>query len=106
LEHGVEPDLRLSRQMVSIGAGIVRSAGSGDISMDKWVEFAVAWLPFLLLIGFWFWFSRRNGMQARGSSGVTMIELYEQQVAETRRMNGFLERIAISMEKHEASRGS
>jgi hypothetical protein len=34
-----------------------------------------------------------------------MIELYEQQVAETRRMNGFLERIAQSMEKHEP-RGS
>jgi hypothetical protein len=35
-----------------------------------------------------------------------MIELYEQQVAETRRMNGFLERIALSMEKHEPPRGS
>jgi hypothetical protein len=44
-------------------------------------------------------------MQARGASGVTMIELYEQQVAETRRMNNFLERIALSLEKHEA-RGS
>lgn len=74
--------------------------------MDKWVELGVAWLPFLLLIGAWLWFSRRNGMQARGSSGATLIELYEQQVAETRRLNGFLERIAISMEKHEASRGS
>jgi ATP-dependent Zn protease len=75
-------------------------------AMDKWVELAVAWLPFVLLIGAWFWFSRRNGMQARGSSGATLIELYEQQVAETRRMNGFLERIAISMEKHEPPRGS
>ena len=58
-------------------------------------------MPFLALIGLWFWFSRRNGMQARGASGVTLIELYEQQVAETRRMNGFLERIATSLEKRE-----
>ena len=34
-----------------------------------------------------------------------MIELYEQQVAETRRMNGLLERIAQSLEKHEPPRG-
>jgi hypothetical protein len=40
-------------------------------------------------------------MQAKGSSGASMIELYEQQVAETRRMNGFLERIAVAMEKRE-----
>jgi ATP-dependent Zn protease len=73
--------------------------------MNSWVELAVSWFPFLVLIGLWFWFSRRNGMQARGSSGATMIELYEQQVAETQRMNGFLERIALSLEKHESSAG-
>ena len=75
-------------------------------AVNKWVELAVSWLPFLALIGVWFWFSRRHGMQARGASGVTLIELYEQQVAETRRMNGFLERIALSLEKHEARGGS
>ena len=74
--------------------------------MNKWVELGVSWLPFLALIALWFWFSRRNGMQARGASGATLIELYEQQVAETRRMNGFLERIALSLEKHEARGGS
>jgi ATP-dependent Zn protease len=73
--------------------------------MNSWVELAVSWLPFVLLIGLWFWFSRRYGLQARGSSGATMIALYEQQVAETRRMNGFLERIAQSLEKHEPTRG-
>ena len=45
-------------------------------------------------------------MQARGSSGASLIELYEQQVAETRRMNVFLERIAASLEKHEKSAGN
>lgn len=72
--------------------------------MNNWVELAVAWVPFVVLLGLWFWFSRRNGMQARGSSGATLIELYEQQVAEARRMNGFLERIVLSMEKHEPPR--
>ena len=67
--------------------------------MNEWISLAVSWLPFLLLIAAWFWLSRRNGMQARGSSGASMIELYEQQVAETRRMNGFLERIATAMER-------
>jgi ATP-dependent Zn protease len=71
--------------------------------MNEWISLAVSWLPFLLLIAVWFWLSRRNGMQARGASGASMIELYEQQVAETRRMNGFLERIAVAMEKRESS---
>jgi hypothetical protein len=91
----IEPAAALIRQTFWAGGAV----------MDRWVELAVSWLPFLLLIGLWFWFSRRSGMQARGKSGVTLIELYEQQVAETRRMNGFLERIAQSMEKHEP-RGS
>jgi ATP-dependent Zn protease len=71
--------------------------------MNDWMGLVVAWLPFLVLMVLWFWFSRRNGMQARGSSGSTLIELYEQQVAETRRMNQFLERIAASLEKRESA---
>ena len=49
--------------------------------MNELMSLAVSWLPFLLLIGLWFWLSRRTGMQARTASGVTMIELYEQRVA-------------------------
>ena len=74
--------------------------------MNDWMALAASWLPFVVLIGVWFWLSRRNGMQARGSSGANLIELYEQQVAETRRMNVFLERIATSLEKREGSAGS
>jgi ATP-dependent Zn protease len=71
--------------------------------MDEWMSLAASWLPFLVLIGVWFWVSRRTGMQARGSSGATMIELYEQQLVEGRRMNLILERIAASLEKGESS---
>jgi ATP-dependent Zn protease len=74
--------------------------------MNDWMALVASWLPFVVLMGLWFWFSRRNGMQARGSSGATMIELYEQQVAETRRMNTNLERIAASLEKRGNSAGN
>jgi len=67
--------------------------------MDQWLSLLLSWLPFLVLIGVWFWISRSAGMKARGRSGITMIELYEQQVEETRRMNATLERIAVAMEK-------
>jgi ATP-dependent Zn protease len=72
--------------------------------MNDWMSLMASWLPFLVLIGLWFWFSRRSGMQARTASGVTMIELYEQQVAETRRMNATLERIATASEKRALKR--
>ena len=74
--------------------------------MNDWMALAASWLPFVVLIDVWFWLSRRSGMQARGSSGVSLIELYEQQVTETRRMNVFLERIAASLEKREKSAGN
>ena len=52
--------------------------------MNEWLSLLLSWLPFLLLIGVWVWFSRGVGMRARGRSGAAMIELYEQQVEETR----------------------
>jgi ATP-dependent Zn protease len=67
--------------------------------MNEWLSLLMSWLPFLLLIGVWVWLSRGVGMRARGRSGITMIELYEQQVEETRRMNITLERIAAALEK-------
>ena len=69
--------------------------------MNDWVSLLLSWVPLLVLICVWVWFSRRAGMQARGRSGITMIELYEQQVEETRRMNATLERIAAVMEKRQ-----
>jgi len=68
---------------------------------SDWTALLISWLPFLILIGVWFYLSRSMGMRARSASGATMIELYEQQVAETRRMNSLLERIAVTLEKHE-----
>lgn len=59
----------------------------------------VTLLPFLIFIAIAIWYGRSAGLRARAPSGVTMLELYEQQIAETRRMNATLERIAAIMEK-------
>jgi hypothetical protein len=56
--------------------------------MNDWVNLPVSWLPFLLLLGVWLYFSRYHGMQARGSStGATLI------FTSSRWMNANLERI-------------
>ena len=72
--------------------------------MNEWMSLAVSWLPFLLLIGVWFWLSRRSGMQARTASRSDYRELYEQQLTECRHMNLMLERIAASLEKTKVGR--
>lgn len=55
-----------------------------------------SWLPFLVLVGIWLWYSRAS---RRPSSGTSWVDLYEQQVAENRRTNALLERIAAALEK-------
>ena len=63
---------------------------------NRWlVEQIVSWLPFIVLIGIWVWLSCRWSL----GNTAKLIQLYEQQVAETSRMNVFLERIAVSLEK-------
>jgi ATP-dependent Zn protease len=64
---------------------------------SPWViSLIVSWLPFLALVGVWLWLSRRN---LRSSSGTNWVDLYEQQIAENRRTNALLERIAVALEK-------
>ncbi|HEV2157982.1 hypothetical protein [Bradyrhizobium sp.] len=70
---------------------------SGSGGSPPWVvSLIVSWLPFVVLVGVWIWFSRRR---LRGSSGMNLVDLYEQQVAESRRTNALLERIAAALEK-------
>lgn len=38
--------------------------------MNDWMSLAASWLPFLVLIGLWFWFARKSGMQARGNASL------------------------------------
>ncbi|WP_409192144.1 hypothetical protein [Bradyrhizobium sp. RDM4] len=60
------------------------------------ISLIVSWLPFLVLVGVWLWYSRAA---RRSSSGTSWVDLYEQQVAENRRTNALLERIAAALEK-------
>ncbi|MET4198617.1 hypothetical protein [Bradyrhizobium sp. LA6.12] len=55
-----------------------------------------SWWPFILIVGGSTLAMRV--MRQRTSSGATMIDLYEQQIAETRRTNAGLERIAAALE--------
>jgi ATP-dependent Zn protease len=66
----------------------------------------VAWLPFVLLIVVLVVMARWQGMRSRGPSGASLIELYEQQVAETRKMNTTLARIAVALEQGARQAGS
>jgi hypothetical protein len=56
-----------------------------------------SWWPFILIMGGWILVTRL--MRQRAASGASMIDLYEQQIAETRRTNAGLERIAAALEK-------
>jgi hypothetical protein len=73
---------------------------------EEWVSVLVAWLPFLLLIVALVVMARWQGTRSRGPSGHSLIELYEQQVAETRRLNTTLERIAVALEQRANQAGS
>ncbi|WP_157785161.1 hypothetical protein [Bradyrhizobium yuanmingense] len=73
----------------------VNARGGSDGS--SWAfSLIVSWLPFLALMGFWLWYAR---FSRRSSSGTSWVDLYEQQVAENRRTNALLERIATALEK-------
>jgi ATP-dependent Zn protease len=61
-----------------------------------WVRVLLSWWPFIVMIIAWIVVMRVS--RQRTASGATMIELYEQQIAETRRTNATLERIAGALE--------
>jgi hypothetical protein len=65
---------------------------------EEWIAVLVNWLPFLLLIVVFLLLARWQGLRWRGPSGHSLIEIYEQQVAETRKLNASLERIAVALE--------
>lgn len=55
-----------------------------------------SWWPFVVLIAVWLLITRYS---QRTSSGISVIELCEQQLAETQRINVNLERIAAALDK-------
>ena len=65
--------------------------------LSYWISVLVSWTPFVALMAVWIFLTRFN--RQRTASGLTMIELYEQQIAETRRTNDTLEKIATALNK-------
>jgi hypothetical protein len=64
---------------------------------EDWLRILLSWLPFVVLILAYILCARFT--RQRTASGLTMIELYEQQLAETRRTNATLEKIAAALDK-------
>ena len=62
------------------------------------VSLLSSWFPFIVLVIVWVWLFRTMGKRWRSPSGATWGELTEQQVAEIRRLNVTLERIAVALE--------
>ena len=66
--------------------------------MDRWVNVLMSWLPFVLLVGFWIWFTRQKGIFGKQSRLLDRnAELFERQVE-------LLERVAIALEKRNDQR--
>jgi hypothetical protein len=60
----------------------------------------MSWVPFIVLLIVWLLLMRSIRTRwGRSPSGAMPLELAEQQLAETRRMNATLERIALALEK-------
>jgi hypothetical protein len=62
----------------------------------EWTRVFVSWVPFIVMVIAMFVCVRLY--RPRAASGATMVQLYEQQLTETRRTNATLERIAAALE--------
>jgi hypothetical protein len=62
----------------------------------EWTRVFVSWVPFIMMVIAMFVCVRLY--RPRAASGATMVQLYEQQLTETRRTNATLERIAAALE--------
>ena len=82
------------------GAGLLRCPikedGNAYMSSGDWLSVLLSWWPFVMLIGAWIVVSR---FTCRTKSGGSAIELCQQQLTETQRININLERIVAALDK-------
>ena len=64
--------------------------------MDAWWKAVISWIPFLLLIGFWFYFMKKMKPSRQG-------QLIERSVEHMARVETLLEQIAASVERRPSS---
>jgi len=70
--------------------------------MQTFVGLVISWAPMLLLIGVWIYFMRRSGGLKQGQYFEEVRNYLSDHIAETRRMNANLERIAAVLEARDA----
>jgi ATP-dependent Zn protease len=73
--------------------------------MRTFVELVISWAPMLLLIGVWIYFMRRSGGLKQGQYFEEVRNYLSDHIAETRRMNANLERIAAVLEARNTPAG-
>ncbi|RQO60672.1 hypothetical protein DBV14_06190 [Variovorax sp. KBW07] len=73
--------------------------------MRTFVELVISWAPMLLLIGVWIFFMRRSGGLKQGQYFEEVRNYLTDHIAETRRMNANLERIAAVLEARHTPSG-
>jgi hypothetical protein len=73
----------------------VKEDGNAYMNGD-WLSVLLSWWPFVMLIGAWIVISR---FTYPTKSGVSAVELCQQQLTETQRINANLERIVAALDK-------
>jgi hypothetical protein len=66
------------------------------------IDLIATWAPIAVFLVAMVVIARRGGVQARGPSGRTMVELYELYLEEMKRNTATLERIAQALERRGA----
>jgi hypothetical protein len=74
----------------------IKEDGDAYMSSGDWLSVLLSWWPFVMLIGAWIVISR---FTYRTKSGVSAIELCQQQLTEMQRINANLERIVAAIDK-------
>ncbi len=68
-------------------------------------DLLIGWGPMLLLIGVWIYFIRRSGGMKQGQYFEQVRGYMDEHIAETKRINANLERIASALESRDAGSG-
>ena len=71
--------------------------------MRTLIDILISWGPMLLLIGVWIYFIRRSGGMKQGQYFDEVRGYMSEHIAETKRLNSNLERIALTLEKHKST---
>ena len=71
------------------------------MSSYNWLRLATDWIPFLVFVGLLIYFGRKltKGPYSQKSQNQFMREYCQEHLAETKRLNEILERIALVLEK-------